>query len=265
MHPIERLRHVARSGSSDPALLVSEAAGALATFAGEEIALVTACRRLVDRHVTVGPMWWLASRVLVSGDPEAEALRLLDELEDDPTARHLSEALPEEAVVTVVGWPPTIRRALSRRGDARVLAVDATGDGLHVGRRARADMVTVPPWGLGSAAASSSVVLLEATALGPTGFVAPVGSLAAAAVGSARAIPVLAVAAAGTALPAPLWSALSGRVTATLGEPWECYEELVPADLSDAVIGPEGTVDAGRASRQARCPVAPELLRPANV
>ncbi|MGH9208547.1 MAG: hypothetical protein ACRD1G_18670, partial [Acidimicrobiales bacterium] len=64
MHPIERLRYVARADGAGPSALVRAAAGALAGFSGEPVALVTACRRLVDRHPAVGPMWWLAARVM---------------------------------------------------------------------------------------------------------------------------------------------------------------------------------------------------------
>ena len=74
MHPIERLRLVARAGAEGrSALLAREAATALAMFSDDPAGLVTACRRLVDRHPTSGPMWWLAARVLVSSDPGGEA------------------------------------------------------------------------------------------------------------------------------------------------------------------------------------------------
>ena len=69
MHPIERLRMVARAAGEGPALLAQEAAGALAAFAGDPAGLVTACRRLVDRQPTSGPIWWLSARVLASDDP----------------------------------------------------------------------------------------------------------------------------------------------------------------------------------------------------
>jgi hypothetical protein len=262
MHPIERLRYVARSGSSDPALLVSEAAGALATFADEEVALVTACRRLVDRHLSLGAMWWLASRVLVSGDPEAEAVRLVQELQDDCTDRLLSDALPEDSVVTVVGWPETTRRALVSRGDVTVRVVDSAGEAAALGRFAsHVDAETVPSWGVGAAAAGSSLVLLEATALGASGFVAASGSRAAGAVARTSDVPVWVVAGVGTVLPEPLWAALSRRFSDSDDEPWHSYDEIVPTSLVDGVVGPRGLSDAKTASRETGCPVAPELLR----
>ena len=72
---MERLRSVARATGTGPGLLVPEAAAALARLDGDPAALVTACRRLVDRHPDVGPVWWLASRVLCAADPVDEAWR----------------------------------------------------------------------------------------------------------------------------------------------------------------------------------------------
>ena len=50
-----------------------ETAGALSSLGFDPAGLVTACRRIVDRHVTSGPLWWLCARVLTAGDPLAEA------------------------------------------------------------------------------------------------------------------------------------------------------------------------------------------------
>src|SRR5438270_9921591 len=95
VHPIERLRMVARAAGEGPALLAQEAAGALAAFADDPPGLVTACRRLVGRQPTSGPMWWLATRVLTAGEPGGEAWRAGNELEMDPTPRVLAGFLPD--------------------------------------------------------------------------------------------------------------------------------------------------------------------------
>ncbi len=98
MHPIERLRHVARAGRADPSELAAEAAWALADLAEREApALVPACRRLLDRQPGCGPLWWLAARVLSAGDPAYEAQRCAQDLEDDPTRIVMLEALPSGA------------------------------------------------------------------------------------------------------------------------------------------------------------------------
>ena len=69
MHPIERLRYVARASGADQAVLVEETAHALRAFLDDPNGLVTACRRIVDRHPTSAPLWWLCARVLTAPDP----------------------------------------------------------------------------------------------------------------------------------------------------------------------------------------------------
>src|SRR5690348_16688894 len=136
MHPIERLRYVARAGGADPSLLVRETAGALADMVRvEPVGLVSACRRLVERHVATGPMWWLTARVLTAPDAARAAWDSAAEIEDDPTATILAAALPDDATVTIVGWPDVAAAALARRGDLEVLVVDAMGDGSALARR----------------------------------------------------------------------------------------------------------------------------------
>lgn len=266
MHPIERLRYVARAEGAGPSLLAREAAGALASFANDPAALVTACRRLVERHASAGPVWWLSARVLGvgAGDPGTEAWRAAEEVEDDPTPGVLAAALPDAAVVLVVGWPEQAGDALRKRGDLEVLVVDAGGDGSAFSRRLRGagvEAVDVPDSGLGSAAAESDLVLLEASALGPDGFLAPVGSRAAAAVARHAGVPVWVVVGVGRVLPGRLWDALVSRLDADDAEPWDRTDEVVPLDLADVAYGPTGPDPAADAPKRADCPVAPELLR----
>ena len=255
MHPIERLRYVARARGAPPSALGWEAARALMSVTVDDpVALVTGCRRLVDRHPTVGAIWWLAARVLVAAEPLAEARAAADELDTDDTARHLAVALPDDATITVVGWAEQAADALRRRGDLDILLVESG----HAGWE---DEVTyVPQTGLGAAVAASDLVLLEASALGPDGFVAPAGSHAAAAVARHAGTDVWVVAGAGRVLPGRLWEALSARVEA-MGEPWELDEEIVPLSLATHVAGPAGVGPAGEAPKRADCPIAPELLR----
>ena len=105
MHPIERLRYVARSSGAPAELLVRETAGALAGLGFDPPGLVTACRRIIDRHPASGPLWWLSARVLTSNDPVGEAWRAADEIADDPTPDELAHAIPDEATICVLGWP----------------------------------------------------------------------------------------------------------------------------------------------------------------
>src|SRR5688572_30529517 len=104
VHPIERLRWVARAPDGNAAIVTVEAAGALATFADEPAGLVTACRRLISRRPECGPLWWLAARVLCALDPELEAALAAAEIEDDPTGEVLAGVVPGGTVVCA-GWP----------------------------------------------------------------------------------------------------------------------------------------------------------------
>lgn len=263
MHPIERLRHVARAEGTGPSLLAREAAAALAGFGQEPTGLVTACRRLVERHPTAGTVWWLAARVLAASDPVGEAWRAAEELDDDDTPAQLLRVLPTEGTIATMGWPELGGDALRRAGEVELLVIDAGGrwTGL-VDRLARRgiDAIDVPEGGLGAAVAVADLLLLEASALGPGGFVAEAGSRAAAAVARHAGVPVWVVAGAGRVLPGRLWDALVTLLEADV-DPWLADDEVVPLDLADKVVGPAGTTDGAGAVRRADCPIPPELLR----
>ena len=171
VHPIERLRYVARASGADQAVLVRETAQALSAFRDDPSGLVAACRRIVDRHPTSAPLWWLCARVLTSPDGQREAWDAVDEIEDDRTAGRAGLRPPRgRAPSCVIGWPELVGEALPPRGDVEVLAVDSLGEGSGLVRRlvqAGIDAVDVPTSGLGAAVCSSDVLLLEAVAVGP--------------------------------------------------------------------------------------------------
>jgi hypothetical protein len=268
MHPIERLRYVARAAGADPTILVRETAQALAAVAADDpVGLVPACRRLVDRHLTTGPMWWAAARVLTAADPIAAAWLAADEIDRDPTADLVTREIPDEATLTMVGWPSLTAAGIRRRGDLEVLVVDAAGDGSALVRRLEdsgIDAVDVAEFGLGAAATVSDLVVIEALAAGPSGAIATSGSHAAAAVARHAGVPVWLVAGVGRVLPERLWEALTTRLDEGEDEPWDRSEELVPSDLVDLVIGADGLEPAADALTRSTCPVAPELLRAAG-
>lgn len=253
---------VARASGEDPGLLAREAAAALSGCADDPRALVMACRRLVERQAAVGPLWWLAARVLSSADPATEAWMSAELLREDPTPAVLADALPDDATITVLGWPEQVTEALRRRGDVRVLVVDALGDGpalVDALDRSGSDAALVPEGAVGAAVTASTLVLLDASVLGPTGFVAVTGSHAAAAVAYTEEIPVWVVAGAGRALPARLWGAVLDGV-APRHDPWDSDREVVPLALASAVVGPEGMLGPADALARVDCPEAPELL-----
>lgn len=263
MHPIERLRYVARASGADQPLLVRETAHALAAFRDDPAGLVAACRRVIERHPTSGPLWWLCARVLTSPDGQREAWAAADELDGDPTGRHLAHGLPDEGTVCVVGWPEVATEALVRRGDVAVLAVDSAGEASGLVRRlehAGLEAEDVPPSGLAAAVSEADVVLLEAVAMGPDGFVAVSGSVAAAAVARHVGVPVWVVAGAGRRLPGRMWGAVRARLEGGALEPWLRDEEVVPSALVDQVWGPAGSGPPAEAMAGTDCPIAPELI-----
>ena len=262
VHPIEHLRYVARSSGVGQESLVRETAGALLSFGHDPAALVTTCRRMLARQPSSGPLMWLAARVLTAADPRSEVRACMQAIAEDRTARFLSRELPVEAAVCVLGWPDLIGRALRLRGDLRVLVVDVLGEGHHLARRLSEQdgwVDEVAGSGLGAAAASADVVLLETAAVGPEGFLAVAGSRAAAAVARAAEVPVWLVAGTGTVLPGPMWGTLLKRAVGMV-EAWEADEEVVPLALADRVAGPDGLISVSEAISDTDCPVAPELF-----
>ena len=249
-------------------MLVRETAAALAAVGSEEaVGLVPACRRLIDRHITAGPMWWLAARVLTAADPVAEAWVAADDIEHDATSAHLVRHLPDEATVTVVGWPSIVGGALRRRADIEVLIGDAGGDGSALAHRLDTDgvdAVSVPDAGIAAAAVVSDLVLIEAVAAGPPGVLAASGSHGAAAAAVHAGVPVWVVAGVGRVLPPAMWDALTTRLDDGDEEPWDRVEEFVAADLFAAAIGPDGPLDVAELLGHSTCPVAAELLRAAG-
>lgn len=262
MHPIERLRYVARASGVDQALLVQETASALGAFGSDPAGMVTACRRIVSRHPAAGALWWLCGRVLMANDPMPEAWRAADEIDADPTALELAHALPDDATVCLLGWPDQVGEAIPRRGDVEALVVDVLGEGSGLVRRllaADVDAVDVATQGLGAAASAADVVLLEASAVGPDGFVGVAGSRAAAAVARHDGTPVWLVAGVGRLVPRRVWDTLVARVDVA-AEPWDADDEVVPLDLVDSIVGPSGPLPVADALGRTDCPVAAELL-----
>ena len=239
-----------------------ETAGALLSFGHDPAGLVTTCRRMLARQPASGPLMWLAARVLTAADPRSEVRACMQAIADDRTARLLSRELPVEAAVCVLGWPDLIGSALRRRGDLRVLVVDAVGEGRQLAYRLSEQdgwVDEIAESGLGAAAASADLVVLESAAVGPDGFLAVAGSRAAAAVAQAAGVPVWLTAGTGAVLPGPMWDSLVERALGMV-EAWDADEEIVPLSLVDRVAGPDGLVSVAEAVANTDCPVAPELF-----
>jgi hypothetical protein len=234
VHPIERLRYVARAGPVPMGPLVQESAAALAAFADDPSALLTACRRLLDRRPGSAPLVWLAARMLTGPDPRSEAWDSVEQLERDPTVAELEFALPADARVLIVGALETTGEALCRRSDLTVLLAD------------------------GFAVRDCDIVVIESECIGPSEALAASGSRAAAATALEAGIPVWLVGGVGRHLPARMWEGVLERVDR--GEPWDREHELVPLRLVDRLVTPRGLRTPEEASRAVDCPIAPELF-----
>jgi hypothetical protein len=266
VHPIERLRFVARSTGVPAEILVRETATALGAFRGDHAGLVAACRRVVERQPTCAPLWWLCARMLCAADPSAEARAAVDEIESDPTARAVAAELPERAVVVQLGWPHQVAPALRRRGDLQVLVIDTDGSAAEVVDRlvdVDVDAVEVHPRNVGTAVRGGGVVLIDAFAVGPTEALAPAGSFAAAATATHLGVPVWLVAGAGRLMPASMFDGLARR-WGDSADDLDADEELLPLDVVDRVAGIGGVGEVAEALRWTDCPVAPELFGPSG-
>lgn len=247
-------------------MLVRESAGALRGLGFDPAGLVVACRRIVERHPSSGPLWWLCASVLAASDPYRCAAALADALEADPTPDVLVEVLPDDATICLVGWPDLIGEALIRRGDSTVLAIDTDDDGMGSAafvrrlHHADVDAEIVPAGGLAAAVLASDLVVIEALAACETDMLAASASRALASVGYCAEVPVWAVVGRGRCLPTELFEGMRRRQEeARL--PWEAFTEVVPLALTNWVVGPDGVTTTADSAFPPECPMSYELLR----
>lgn len=263
MHPIERLRFVARSQGAPADLLVEESAVALGAFSDDPAGMVAACRRIVDRQLTCAPLWWLCARMLCAEDPMVEAREAVHAIGSDPTAGHLAAALPGDGCAVVVGEPDLVAAAVARRGDVRVVVVGLDGQAADCASRLGAldvDAYAVASRSVAAAVDCADLVLIEALAVGPHSALVPAGSRAAAALARHGDVPVWLAAGVGRLMPERMWGALVGRWSASV-DPFDADDEELPLDLVDLIAGPAGPEEVADALRRTDCPVAPELFR----
>lgn len=255
MHPIEHLRYLARVDSTEAAGLVAETATALGSLRHDPATLVVACRRILERHASVGPMWWMCSHLLLAADAGDRSWELADEIGDDPTAAYLAARLPPGGTVLTGGFDLVVIEAVADRDDVAVVCL-ALGDAVRSVRRAARFGVTIEPLDASEVAAAATrcdAAVISLRAGSPTSLlVAPEAALvarAAAAVGT----PVWLVAPIGTCLPERYVVAIGAAAGPALAG-------LDPS-LVDDVVGPSGAGTGVAAALRPTAPMAPELLR----
>ena len=167
---MERLRYVARSGGADPACSCRDRRRLTQPGPGAELSWWPLCRNLVERNPTCGPLWWLCARLLAK--PGAVGAARGGSPTRSPTTARPTGWLAERARGSHRGDRRLARarrrRRLRRRGDVRVLAVDAGRPGF-VGSsggwtRQASSAELVPPEAMLSPAAVADIVLVEAEA-----------------------------------------------------------------------------------------------------
>lgn len=264
MHPIERLRYVARASGVPGQLLATETAEALASFIGDPAGLQIACQRILSRQPTSGPLVWLAAHALAAPDSRKALWQAVDDLESDGTDAALRYALPDEACVVVVGWPDAFGGSLQGRHDLRMFVV---GDDTFIDRRVDqlidadfdADLVS---WaGVGQVMAQATHVIIGAEAVGPETLMTEHGTLTALTAATHWDVPVWCTAPVGSSLPQRMYDGMARRWHESTNEDrWERDHEEVPVSLVSTFVTAAGPHEVGARPLPTTCPIVPELF-----
>lgn len=146
MHPIERLRYVARAGSAPDSFLVAESVPALAAFAREPNALLVALKGLITRQPDSPGLLGLAAHMVHSLDPIAAGWSYADELTEDRTAD-----IAETVAITEAGGTDVIDSIASGRdsetGELMMMCPVGTKAWIQHARSAGRSVAVVTPKG----------------------------------------------------------------------------------------------------------------------
>lgn len=296
MHPIERLRYVARAGDADPVMIAEEAAEALAALGHAPQALVPSCRRLIEAHPACGPLWWVAARMIVAEEPRSAAYAAIDLLEQDQSVEELAASFPSECSVAIPARRD-LADAVDLRPDLSVTVVGSSYRLNHVFGRMTdlTDVIGIDLQDLEDGSESLALidlVVLDAIAAGPNGLLVDLDQyrlLEHAELEGAESWVRVGV---GRLLPAALFDALCSRVgldrtDAAAGPPALEFEPdfrdlfapstrvrpnrsaqevaFVAASRVRAVVGPHGRAVPALALRRAECVAVAELIGFAGV
>lgn len=270
MHPIEHLRYLARAGYADAPELVAETASALRGLGLDHANLVLTCRRIVERHPTCGPLWWLCAELLTALEPRDTLRRCVDGVRGDSTPAHLTEHLatrwPDGGMVAVNGWSWEIALALVSSFGFEVCVIDGDNGADHMVRvLERNEVVThlVEPRRAAAAVGECDVVVVSGAFAGPDALWSSVGSGQLASVAYCAGRDVVATTPIGTRLPRVFVDAIVQMVDDdTRGEAWYRDVEAIPFGLVTTVVGsggPESTARIASTGLAPEAPVATEL------
>jgi hypothetical protein len=262
MHPIERLRWIARSDGESGTSLAVEAAHTLGELAqSEPAAVLTACRRLLERHPACGPLYWTAARLLECGDVSRAADEAVSALWRDETSGHLGRELGRAFAtgsVVVTSEPVDIvSESLRRRGEYRVRFVSelmALRQGVRVLVTVADDVTGYDVDECFEAVRGADVVVVEALTAGPAVVLASVPAAAVVREAAASGVPAWICLGEGRVLPEGL-AAAAARSAIRAG----AAEVLAPDEFVLAIC-PDGPADPAVGVTRSTCPPGAELL-----
>lgn len=264
MHPIERLRYVARATHVPGDVLARETAMALADFVGDDAGMLIACSRILDRQPSSGPLVWLAAHALGAPNQRKALWDSVAALEDDSTMAAMAYSLPDDAVVAAVGWTDALSLLARKRGDLGFVIIDTDGNAEYqIDRFADdgQDITTIDAEAMAQGVFDATHLLVGLDALGTESCLAPLGSFPAAAVARHLDVPVWGIASIGVALGDRMYSGLTRRWNEQSREPRHLrMREEVPTSLLDQVITTAGLVTSDQAVQAGGCPIVPELF-----
>lgn len=229
--------------------LVREAAFALAEFAYDPMELLTACKRLVERRPGCAPLVWVCARILSGSDPATEAYDCVAALARDRTSEELTNEIPGEASVLVVGRAEAGGEAALWRPD-----IDLTSAAGVDGEDRSISPLEQP----------LDLLVLEADAVSDGEALLRSGASSVAAAARQMEVPVWLVAGLGRVLPEQMWigtTELAMREHSGSGGYGGSLDfELVSLDWVDTVVGPSGRHPVSELRYRRECPIVPELF-----
>jgi len=140
VHPIERLRYVARAGSAPDRILVSEAVPALGAFVRRPGAMLVALRQLIVRQPESAGLLALAAHMVQALEPVEAGWAFAESLEMDRTTDQAEEIARSES-----GGTDVIDSLVS--GPSEVLVPMGTTAWIEHARSAGRSVVVVTPLG----------------------------------------------------------------------------------------------------------------------
>lgn len=244
---------------------------ALRGLGSDPATVLLTCRRLVERHPTVGPLWWLCSEMVTALEPREAMRSCLDRVRDDSTPVHLAEflneRLGERSLVCLNGWSWDVAVAFGQMEPREICVIDGDNGADHMVRvleRAEHEVHLVESTGAASAAREADVVVLSALATSPDLAWCTPGGHGLAAVAYCSETPAVLSTPCGTRLPHQTLEGMAVDLASqTRGHVWHRGVDEIPVGLFTWFVGPSGvesSVAPGFRGVTPETQYAPELL-----